>query len=141
MKKNLMMALVVVCLVFASTLFVTAMSSDILKVNVPFAFQVGKTSLPAGEYIVEIQRASSASAIGTALVIRTQDGRTSELIGARPTHRINDRAYLTFNKYSNTYFLAGVDSYGLGCEVSKSKAEKEIATKAHAFEAVSVAAE
>ncbi len=141
MKKNLTMALVVVFLVFASMLFVTAMSSVILKVNVPFAFQVGKASLPAGEYIVEIQRASSASALGTALVVRTPDGRTREMVGARPGQGADNRASLTFNKYADNYFLANVESFGLRSDLSKTKAEKEIAAKARAFEAVSFAAE
>jgi len=141
MKKNLMMTAVVVSLVFVSMLCVNAMTSTVLKVNVPFAFQVGKASLPAGEYIVEIQRASSASALGTSLVIRTKDGKTRKMIGTRPASELNNGASLTFNKYSNTYFLANVDSYGVGCELSKSRLEKELATKSHAFEAVSVAAE
>ncbi len=141
MKKNLTMALVVVSVVFASVLSVSAMNSEVLKVNVPFAFQVGQTSLPAGEYIVELERLSNASALGTAVVIRTPDGKTSQRISARPAPGANNQASLTFNKYANTYFLANVDSYGIGCELNKSKAEREIATKAHAFQAVSVAAE
>jgi len=141
MKKNLTMTVVLVCLVFASTLFVSAMTSTVLRVNVPFAFQVGKKSLPAGEYLVEINRASSGSALGTAVIVRTWDGKTRELVSARPSNEKNGRASLTFNKYSNTYFLASVDSYGLGCELSKSKAEKEMATQSHASEPVSVAAE
>jgi len=141
MKKNLTMALVVVSLVFASVLFVNATASTILKVNVPFAFQVGKATLPAGEYILEIQRVSSGSALGTALVVRTQDGKTHQMVSSRPSNELNGRASLTFNKYANTYFLSSVDSFGVGCELSKTRAEKEIATRAHAFEAVSVAAE
>jgi len=141
MKKNLTMTLVVVSVVFASALFVSANSSELLKVNVPFAFQVGQTSLPAGEYIVELGRLSNASALGTALVIRTPDGKTSQRVGTRPAPGANNQASLTFNKYANTYFLSNVESYGIGCELSKTKAEREIATKAHAFQAVSVAAE
>ncbi len=141
MKKNLTMTLVVVSLVFASVLFVSAESSGILKVNVPFAFQVGQTSLPAGDYIVELGRLSNASALGTALIVRTADGKAFQRIGARPALGANNQASLTFNKYANTYFLANVDSYGIGCELNKSKAEKEIATRASAFQAVSVAAE
>jgi len=141
MRKNLMITAVVVSLVFVSMLCVNAMSSTILRVNVPFAFQVGKATLPAGEYIVEIQRATSASALGTSLAIRTQDGKTYQTANSRPAHEVTNRASLTFNKYSNTYFLANVGSYGVGCELNKSRYEKEIATKAHAFEAVSVAAE
>jgi hypothetical protein len=140
-KKNLTMVLAVVSVVFASVMFVAAADSELLKVNVPFTFQVGKATLPAGEYIVEIQRASNASALGSALVVRTSDGKTYQMVSSRAARGVNDRAMLTFNKYSNTYFLAHVDSYGIGCELSKSKAEKEIAAKARAFEAVSVTAE
>lgn len=141
MKKNVTVAVAMVSVLFASVLFVSAMSSEILKVNVPFAFQVGQASLPSGEYVVEIQRASTASALGTKVVVRTLDGKTYQMVTARPAKGANSQATLTFNKYANTYFLAAVDSYGLGCEVSKTKAEKEIASKAHSFEAVSVAAE
>ncbi len=141
MKKNLKITVAVVSLVFASMSFASAADSTILRVNVPFAFQAGKVSLPAGEYIVEIQRASNGSALGTALTIRTPDAKTHYLVSSRPAYDVTDRASLTFNKYGNAYFLTSVDSFGVGCELNKSAAEKEMAGKAHASPAVSVAAE
>lgn len=141
MKKNLILALAVVSVAVASMLTLGAMDSYLLKVNVPFAFQVDKASLPAGQYLVEIRRAGNASALGTALIIRTPDGEAQHMLATRPAHNARYDAALTFHKYSNTYFLASVESDGSGCQLNKSRAEKEIATKARAPEAVSVAAE
>lgn len=141
MKKNMTIAVMVVSLVFASLVFVNATASNVLRVNVPFTFQVGKTTMPAGTYVVEIQRTSSASALGTMVVIRTLDGKTRQLFGSQPANASSNRASLTFNKYADTYFLSSVDSFDLGCKLYKSPSEKEMASKANAHQTVAVTAE
>jgi len=142
MKKNLLLSAAVVALIFASAVYSNAMVTTILRVNVPFAFQVGKTQVPAGAYVVQIERATSSSALGTALRLTTMDGKSQFRVVATPgNYRAATRAALTFNKYADSYFLASVDSYGLGCQVSKSKIEKEVAAKMQPAERASVAAE
>ncbi|RPI27671.1 MAG: hypothetical protein EHM61_07710 [Acidobacteria bacterium] len=141
MKKNMLVLAVVVSVVLISGLCLNAMTSTVLRVNVPFAFHIGKTTLPAGNYILEMDRATSASALGTAVTLRTIDGKTQLRTASMPGYGAKSGASLTFNRYANSYFLATVESYGLGCQLRKSKAEKEVAAKAAPFQRASVAAE
>ena len=74
-----------------------------LSADIPFAFQVGKTALPAGAYDVQ--------SLSGFLVIRQQHGKNvastffvrQEVRGPAPKTGL-----LEFNRYGNSYFLAQV---------------------------------
>jgi hypothetical protein len=80
-------------------------------------------------YIVEIDRVSPGSALGSTLVVRSQDGNIWHRVGAMPGagYRVGPGARLIFNKYGKNYFLSSVESYGYECWLRKSAAEKEFA--------------
>ncbi|RPJ86669.1 MAG: hypothetical protein EHM18_05025 [Acidobacteria bacterium] len=142
MKKNITALAVVVSLVLGSALYLNAMISTAFRVNVPFAFQMDKTAFPAGTYIVKLDRASSASALGTIVTLRTLDGKIQlRAVSAPGYYGPRSKAGLTFNRYANSYFLTTVRIEGLGCHLSKSKAEKEIAAKFHPSQRTLAAAE
>jgi len=78
-----------------------------VRARIPFAFNVGKTTLPAGEYTVTVLNPSSDRQV---LQIRSKDRRLSALIHSTettPNNRANaDKAKLVFNRYGDTYFFA-----------------------------------
>lgn len=94
---------------FAAGLIAAALSLGIhaqtmrLSADIPFAFQVGKTTLPAGAY--DVQNFSGF------LVIREQHGKNAastffvrqEVRGPAPKTGL-----LEFNRYGNSYFLAQI---------------------------------
>src|SRR5262245_56369669 len=75
-----------------------------LNVNVPFAFNAGNESLPAGDYIVSIANPSSDRSVlqitGSGKTVMMQ---TTDVIGSS-----TENATLTFRRYGDQYFLARV---------------------------------
>jgi len=134
---------ITVSLALTSAVYLGAASSETLKVNIPFAFHVDKKVLPAGTYTVRIDRATSMSALGTALVIQTPDGKIWHRITTTPGYRsgLTGQASLTFNRYADSYFLSSVESFSVTCELRRSSAEKEMAARMNPLEKASVAAE
>jgi len=131
MKRALLTAVFVVVVTLASMVLTQAGVSPVLSVNVPFSFTVGKATLPAGHYTVQLDRISSGTALGTCLVVRNDDRAVVQRIKTLPNRsgELRSGASLLFHKYGDSYFLAEVQSYGLGCELTQSPAEKEMASR------------
>lgn len=87
-----------------------ASGSQIMHARIPFAFNVGKTELPAGEYTVTVLNPNSDRKV---LQIRSADGKLSALIqtGERETN-VQDQTKLVFNRYGNKYFFAQAQTAG-----------------------------
>jgi hypothetical protein len=91
--------------------------------TIPFDFQVGKSHLPAGKYVIQES--------GPVLTVRDLNGKNgvSHLTApasGKPTSR---NPHLEFHRYGDVYFLASVwnpSSLG-GHTLPKSKQEKELA--------------
>ena len=72
--------------------------------NVPFAFSVGKTNLPAGKYTVTVLNPTSDRRI---LQIRNSNGRSSAMvITSGVIGEVADSAKLVFDRYGDQYFFA-----------------------------------
>jgi hypothetical protein len=88
------------------TITAQAQASGSQKINahIPFAFNVGRTSLPAGEYTITVLNPNSDRKV---LQIRSADGKSSALI---QTNELNanapEQTKLVFNRYGNRYFFA-----------------------------------
>jgi hypothetical protein len=100
-----------------------------LIASVPFAFNVGNTTLPAGAYTVSFTNPASSAKV---LQISRKDGSASVVIQTSDTMgKIQDNAKLVFHRYGDQYFLAqawmAADSNGL--VVQKSRGEKDIQRK------------
>ena len=100
----------------------------ITAADIPFEFQVGKVVLPAGHY--DVRRTFLDFPDGLYLVC-SDCTRAGVFV---PTTRFDSmqaqpEAKLVFNRYGNRYFLSKVIPAGYrgGEELSKSKAEREIA--------------
>jgi hypothetical protein len=97
-----------------------------IRVDVPFAFNVGNTSLPAGEYRVSIVNPASDRSV---LRIASLDGhstmmvRTTDIQGKSQT-----KAKLTFRHYGDQYFLSQVwmAAESTGLATPSSSAEKTL---------------
>jgi hypothetical protein len=100
-----------------------AQNSVNLAANVPFAFNVGTRSLPAGEYEFYGQGGSPN------LTLRTADGAAVAIILTTNASAFDPpkQSKLVFRVYGQRSYLAGVWSAGIasGRETPKTAAEKE----------------
>ena len=95
---------------FAAVLAVSparAQSVNEQRADIPFAFNIGDRSFPAGHY--RVTRINQASDI-TVLAIKSSDGRLSKLT---LTTRVENTGWrepnrLVFNRYGDQYFLSSV---------------------------------
>jgi hypothetical protein len=101
-----------------------ARAQDAVVANIPFAFNVGKTLLPAGEYRVEKWIKSD----GTFLIqSRDSSAATYAMTYAADSNEPQTQTKLVFHRYGNRYFLSQVWVEGAtrGRQLSKSKEERE----------------
>ncbi len=142
MKKNFGFVAMFLVVGFSCIAVATAGEGTTLRVAVPFDFHVGKELLPAGTYIIQIDRVTHGTAIGSKLVVRNSQGTDLHVVSAIPGSSKATGARLVFRKYEQAYFLSKVSSYGITCEVTRSKAEKQTAARLESQQQdVAVAAE
>jgi hypothetical protein len=125
MKKQAF-ALAVGLLVSIAVAGVCHAQQPVLGTNIPFAFQVGDKTLPAGEYSVK----SMSNGTSDVQLIRQKhgDALTVVLTMAVDPKDGKSEPELIFNQYGNSYFLSQIwTGAGQGRELSKSKREKEAA--------------
>ena len=95
-----------------------------LVANVPFQFNVGDKTLPAGEYTIAQTNPSSDRAV---LQIRTNDGNQSVLVQMNSlVGKTAEASTLVFHRYGNKYFFAQawVEGESEGLSVPSSRAER-----------------
>ena len=72
--------------------------------TIPFAFSVGKTTLPSGRYTITVLNSSSDLKI---LQVRSTDGRSSAImLTSSVPVTATEHAKLVFERYGDRYFLA-----------------------------------
>lgn len=105
--------------------FISTANAQSIRVSVPFSFQAGGQSMPAGEYRVDLNQT------GTVITLGPKSGQPScfLIVKAHTGMGMPDRASLVFNKYGESYFLSDVNILGApsGVEVFGSHAERELA--------------
>jgi len=95
-----------------------------LIANIPFEFNVGNKTMPAGEYTVLQVNPASDHAV---LQLRSRDGRASAMVQMESVMgKAEASAKLIFNRYGNKYFFAQawVDGENSGLQASRSRAER-----------------
>jgi hypothetical protein len=98
----------------------------ISKADIPFAFQVGNKTMPAGQYW--IQRVSDADE--SAQMIRRTDSSAAAVAVTFAVDVKNGESTpeLVFHKYGNSYSLSEIwTGLGQGRQLPKSEREKELA--------------
>ena len=123
MKRNVFGALMTLIVAAAIAVPVVNAQQTIMSANVPFAFSVGNSQLPAGTYAVrEMDRAT---------LIQSKDSKNSVLgIYAYAGPSKADETKLVFHKVGDHYFLTEIwtSARGEGLAVPESKLEKELST-------------
>ena len=102
MKRFLNIPLIII--VFAGVLAINAHAQTKVIANIPFAFNAGKITLPAGRYTITVLNPSSDRKI---LQIRSMNGRSSVVIMTTGiTGHASDNAKLVFEHYGDRYVFA-----------------------------------
>jgi hypothetical protein len=123
MKKYL--TLTIAIMMFVAVMAVTAEAqvfvTQRVRARIPFAFNVGDKSLPAGEYTIAVLNPTSDRKV---LQIRSTDGRLSAIIQTNERNGGKaEQAKLVFNRYGERYFFAqaqmGGDAMALAAVKSK----------------------
>ncbi len=93
--------------------------------NIPFAFQVGNKTLPAGEYRVQSMSTGSRD---VQLICQKDGDALTVLTIAVDSKDGKSEPGLIFNQYGNSYFLSQIwTGAEQGRQLSKSKREQEAA--------------
>ena len=117
---------------FSLLLMVTAVSvaaqSERSKVtNIPFSFNVGEKTLPAGEYTVEPNRRD----YDKVWFVQSKDGHSSALFTTMPARgsETQEKTRFVFHKYGDQYFLSQIWTPGgnSGRELLMPRVERELA--------------
>ena len=127
MSKQILKGLTMVAVVLTIALVNAAVSNGqgrrSLQAEIPFAFTVGSSTLPAGSYTVR-----SANSQGEVLMISNRGQRKSiATLSHEVTDSDNNKACLVFHRYGDQYFLAQVwTGQPMGRELQKSKRQRAI---------------
>jgi hypothetical protein len=121
-----------------------AQTSSVQRViaNIPFAFNVGKTTLPAGKYTITVLNPTSDR---KTLQIRSMNGRSSAIVLTMASNgNLSDNAKLVFERYDDRYYFAQAqmagDATSLAAVRTKQHSDKQVA-KAGKKTVVVIAAE
>ena len=111
-----------------------AQTSSVQRViaNIPFAFNVGKTTLPAGKYTITVLNPTSDR---KTLQIRSLNGRSSALVLTMTGNgNLSDNAKLVFERYDDRYYFAQAqmagDATSLAALRTKQHSDKQVAKAA-----------
>ena len=127
MKKQLLhiATTLSLCLLLGSA--ATAQMTRQMTVNIPFAFYVGKTALPAGTYTVY----GTSTHTGDGFLLRDTEGQVKVVFNGQQVQSEEPQAVarLEFRCYGDKYFLARVWAAGnnIGRELQQSRLERETA--------------
>ena len=108
-----------------------AQTSSVQRViaNIPFEFNVGKTTLPAGKYTITVLNPTSDR---KTLQIRSLNGRSSAIVLTMAGNgNLSDNAKLVFERYDDRYFFAQAqmagDATSLAVVRPKQHSDKQVA--------------
>jgi hypothetical protein len=124
MKKQILI-LATACMIMVGIAAPAFAQTKAIKVNIPFAFNLGDKSYSAGEYVFTAEKEN--------IVVIEKDGRTrsGRFLANRVSGSGNPRAEVHFQCYDSSCFVGQVWIPGKddGFQPLRSKAEKELATK------------
>lgn len=102
-----------------------AQTSTTDRANIPFAFHVGDSVLPPGEYRVTYDAQNGMTMLANQDTRKTVFLLTNAVGNGEPV----ESGRLEFHRYGDNYFLARIWSanYDSGREVNESRAEREMA--------------
>lgn len=125
MKRYLTLSIAIMMFVpiVAITAEAQVFGAQRMRARIPFAFNVGAKSLPAGEYTIAVLNPASDRKV---LQIRSTDGRSSAIV---QTNELNantrEQAKLVFNRYGDRYFFAQAQMAGVSTTLAAVKSNAE----------------
>ena len=142
MKKYFNIPLMIMVLAGVLAVSAHAQTSNAQRVtaSIPFAFNVGKTTLPAGKYTITVLNPTSDR---KTLQIRSLNGRASAIVlTTTSSGRASENAKLVFERYGDQYVFAQaqMDETTLAALRTKERGDKQVA-KARKKSIVVIAAE
>jgi hypothetical protein len=108
MKKQTTRTLLGLAAALMLTVAVNAQVLNAVTVRVPFDFVAGEKQMPAGRYTVQRVKTDSEGA----LIIRSEDGRSTVVVLTNAGEKAPRSAALTFRQRGDRYFLAEVSMPG-----------------------------
>jgi hypothetical protein len=128
MKKQALRTFIMLTFVVLLTaVTVSAQSERISVINIPFSFNVGQKTLPAGEYTLEPNRKD----FDKVWLIQSRDGHATALFTTIPVQasETQEEARLVFHKYGDQYFLSQIWEAGgnSGRELLLPSSERQLA--------------
>jgi len=122
-KHNGLRLLTLIVLLAAAS---ASAQTSLIKVNIPFDFNLGNISLPAGEYQVDKTDLRNQ-------LLFSRKGSPSVFVSSNyaETFAASSRTKLVFHRYGTTYFLyqVWVEGQRQGQQLQLTRLEKEIASK------------
>ena len=122
-KHNGLRLLTLIVLLAAAS---ASAQTSLITINIPFDFNLGNISLPAGEYQVD------KTDLGNQLVF-SRKGSPGVLVSSNnaETFAASSRTKLVFHRYGTTYFLyqLWVEGQSQGQQLRLTRLEKEVASK------------
>jgi hypothetical protein len=126
MKKMLLIVVASLIAVAGSSHAQAQVSETVVIADIPFAFMVRDTMLPAGQYTVK--RFDSINP--NAMEIRSADGakRLVFIVGSAQAVTPPDHTKLVFDRVGDHYFLSEIFEVGnrTGVELKQSRAERQL---------------
>ena len=125
MKKyfGLTIAMMMLVAVVARAAQAQSNGSPLMHAHIPFAFHVGSTELPAGEYNIAVLNPSSDRKV---LRIQSTDGRVSAIVTTVDQNtKSAEKSKLVFHRYGETYFFAQAQVSGEATSLAALKSSAE----------------
>ena len=129
MKKYFYIPLAVVMLagVLATNAHAQSNSPQRIVANIPFTFNVGKTSLPAGRYTITVVNPASDRPI---LQVRSANGRSSAMILTKGViGDVSEKSKLVFERDGDRYYFAQAQMAGDSTSLATPRAKTHTSAK------------
>lgn len=126
MKKQIYTFIgLLVVLTVTSAIAVHAQSVTTARANIPFDFEVRNQTIAAGDCVIKRQDAK-----GAVWLLSGKDGRQSAILAKDiESKRTFGGGKMTFRRYGNKYFLAGIETSAYRIGFQKSRAERSLEKK------------
>ncbi len=113
----------IIVLTISSVTAIHAQSATTAKAHIPFDFSVKNQTMTGGDHV--INRLDDRGAVWS---LRSRDNRQSVIfMGMSAESRsTSGNGKLTFRRYGNKYFLAGIETYSYKIALGKSRTERSL---------------
>ena len=96
------------------------------RANIPFEFNVGNKTLPAGDYVIALVDFIESRNVLTIRETKSENSQTV-MFSPKSSKKPVEISELAFNRYDNQYFLAEIISPTIYGEFSRTRAEARLA--------------